>query len=65
MVARKSFPDKRHQIGNTKTHKPGEMTCEKKRAERHAENAEPSAEQNEAKFQQPERRTELFVRNRW
>ena len=31
------------------------MTCEKKRAEHHAENAEPSAEQNEAEFQQPER----------
>ena len=30
MVARKSFPDERHQIGNAKTRKPGEMTREKK-----------------------------------
>ena len=29
MVARKSFPDERHQIGNAKTRTPGEMTREK------------------------------------
>ena len=56
MVARKSFPDERHQIGNAKTRKSGKMTREKKRAEHHAENAEPSADQNEAELQQPERR---------